>query len=170
MSSSSASSSDEDGESTDTATATTSDNGANTAIVTRDGKTIITKTDGAGHTKTVTIANTEPQYMGYNSHHGWNPGEFWWVGLIALFVVAGVVKTAIRAMAGDTRTARERRADRRAGRAAPDIGIARENELLAQENEKLKAQAIRLEERVAVLERIVTDPAKRVAEEIDALR
>jgi hypothetical protein len=34
----------------------------------------------------------------------------------------------------------------------------------------LKALATKLEERVTVLERIVTDPAKRVSDEIDALR
>jgi hypothetical protein len=46
----------------------------------------------------------------------------------------------------------------------------RQLELLAIENEALKAQLARQEERLAVLERIVTDPARRVASDIDALR
>ena len=46
----------------------------------------------------------------------------------------------------------------------------RQNELLAAENERLKAALLRVEERVAVLERIATDPANRVAHEIESLR
>lgn len=42
--------------------------------------------------------------------------------------------------------------------------------LLGQENEKLTGKVSRLEERIAVLERIATDPANRTAREIDALR
>ena len=46
----------------------------------------------------------------------------------------------------------------------------RKTELLVAENEKLHGQISRLEERLAVLERIATDPAERVSREIDALR
>jgi hypothetical protein len=42
--------------------------------------------------------------------------------------------------------------------------------LLTNENEKLNGQVSRLEERIAVLERIVTDPADRTARAIDQLR
>lgn len=42
--------------------------------------------------------------------------------------------------------------------------------LLTDENEKLQGQVVRLEERVAVLERLATDPAERTALEIDRLR
>ncbi|RYY24123.1 MAG: hypothetical protein EOP62_17635 [Sphingomonadales bacterium] len=42
--------------------------------------------------------------------------------------------------------------------------------LLSSENERLTGQVSRLEERIAVLERIATDPAERTAREIDALR
>ena len=42
--------------------------------------------------------------------------------------------------------------------------------LLTGENERLAGQVSRLEERIAVLERIATDPAERTAREIDALR
>ena len=50
------------------------------------------------------------------------------------------------------------------------LGEARERQLLVAENEKLTGQVSRLEERIAVLERIATDPAARTAREIDALR
>ena len=43
-------------------------------------------------------------------------------------------------------------------------------QLLTAENEKLHGQVGRLEERIAVLERIATDPAERTARAIDGLR
>jgi hypothetical protein len=43
-------------------------------------------------------------------------------------------------------------------------------ELLSSENAGLKGQVSRLEERIAVLERIATDPAERTAREIEQLR
>ena len=46
----------------------------------------------------------------------------------------------------------------------------RKIELLSNENEELAGKIDRLQERLAVLERIATDPAKRTAEEIEALR
>ncbi len=46
----------------------------------------------------------------------------------------------------------------------------RKIQLLSSENERLTGQIGRLEERIAVLERIATDPAERVSREIDALR
>ena len=46
----------------------------------------------------------------------------------------------------------------------------RKTELLETENTALKAAQLRLEERVAVLERIATDPGRRIATEIDSLR
>lgn len=42
--------------------------------------------------------------------------------------------------------------------------------LLSNENQRLTGQISRLEERIAVLERIATDPADRIARDIDALR
>jgi hypothetical protein len=47
---------------------------------------------------------------------------------------------------------------------------ARKIELLTNENERLTGQVSRLEERIAVLERIATDPAERTAREIEQLR
>lgn len=55
-----------------------------------------------------------------------------------------------------------------AHRTDPDAG--RKIDLLSNENEKLTGRISRLEERIAVLERIATDPATRTAREIDALR
>jgi len=46
----------------------------------------------------------------------------------------------------------------------------RKFQLLASENERMVGQISRLEERIAVLERIVTDPAQHIASQIDALR
>ena len=51
-----------------------------------------------------------------------------------------------------------------------DSGDERKIALLSSENERLTGQISRLEERIAVLERIATDPAERTAREIDALR
>lgn len=46
----------------------------------------------------------------------------------------------------------------------------RQVELLSAENAGLKGQMGRLEERIAVLERIATDPSERTAREIENLR
>jgi hypothetical protein len=46
----------------------------------------------------------------------------------------------------------------------------RKIELLTNENERLTGRIGRLEERLAVLERIATDPAERTAREIENLR
>jgi hypothetical protein len=51
-----------------------------------------------------------------------------------------------------------------------DPDAKRTIELLTGENERQAGQISRLEERIAVLERIATDPAERTAREIDALR
>ena len=50
------------------------------------------------------------------------------------------------------------------------LGATRQVELLSAENGNLKGQVSRLEERLAVLERIATDPAERTAREIENLR
>jgi hypothetical protein len=53
---------------------------------------------------------------------------------------------------------------------ANGLGAVREVELLSSENAGLKGQVGRLEERIATLERIATDPAERTAREIERLR
>ena len=61
---------------------------------------------------------------------------------------------------------------RRLGRAAPDgaLQATRQVELLSNENAGLKGQVSRLEERIAILERIATDPSERTARAIEQLR
>ena len=54
--------------------------------------------------------------------------------------------------------------------AGGELEAKREVELLSSENAGLKGQVGRLEERIAVLERIATDPAERTAREIERLR
>jgi hypothetical protein len=54
--------------------------------------------------------------------------------------------------------------------AAGGLESGRQVELLTNENAGLKGQIGRLEERLAVLERIATDPAERTAREIEDLR
>lgn len=52
--------------------------------------------------------------------------------------------------------------------ANPDID--RQIELLSHENENLQGKITHLEERIAVLERIVTDKSSRLSDEIENLR
>lgn len=61
---------------------------------------------------------------------------------------------------------------RRTARTLPEGGLqaTRQVELLSTENAGLKGQVIRLEERIAVLERIATDPSERTARAIEQLR
>jgi len=51
-----------------------------------------------------------------------------------------------------------------------DPDAERKIQLLTTENDRQAGQISRLEERIAVLERIATDPSERTAREIDALR
>ena len=96
------------------------------------------------------------------------------LAIIAIVMVASIVKTAIRAKHGypldddhdddghDRKGKQHRQRDR--------IAVERQAQLMADQNEQLQAKVLRLEERIAVLERIATDPATRTAREIDALR
>lgn len=59
---------------------------------------------------------------------------------------------------------------RRGAAQSNELSALRQVELLSSENASLKGQLGRLEERIAVLERIATDPAERTAREIDQLR
>jgi uncharacterized protein (UPF0548 family) len=80
---------------------------------------------------------------------------------LAIFLVLtmSIVAAVLLVLAGmRSRTARVRAV------AAPEIGQ------LAEENGALRGHVARLEERLAVLERIATDPAERTAREIELLR
>ena len=91
------------------------------------------------------------------------------IAIIALSMGAWVVTTWIRAKHGypldddwsGFGSGKSHRGD-------PDA--ERKVTLLTNENERLTGQVSRLEERIAVLERIATDPAERTAREIEALR
>lgn len=89
------------------------------------------------------------------------------LAIIAISTVGWVVTTWIRARHGYPLT------DDFGGKVVRDLDdpeAERAINLLASENERLTGQISRLEERIAVLERIATDPAERTAREIDALR
>lgn len=87
------------------------------------------------------------------------------LAIIAMSMIGWVITTWIRARHGypienewsgvSTRT---------------DPAVDHKVTVLAGENERLHGQVSRLEERIAVLERIATDPADRVAREIESLR
>ena len=89
------------------------------------------------------------------------------IPIVAISVgpIAWVANNWIRAKHGFEPETRSRRKQRNG-----DIDGDRKVMLLANENEKLTGQVSRLEERIAVLERIATDPAERTAREIEALR
>lgn len=87
------------------------------------------------------------------------------LAIVAMSMLAWVITTAIRAKHGYPLTDDWGGAVRK-----DDIGDNRKVQLLTTENERLTGQVTRLEERIAVLERIATDPAERTARDIDALR
>ena len=93
-------------------------------------------------------------------------GGFFVLAIIAIVMFAGIIKTAIRAKHGlplDDRFSRKaERMRARYGIPSGDPDAERKIQLLSSENERLTGQISRLEERIAVLERIATDPAERI--------
>ncbi|WP_076068660.1 hypothetical protein [Sphingomonas montana] len=87
------------------------------------------------------------------------------LALIAICMVGWVVTTAIRAKHGYPLTDDW---GNTVDRGLPDA--AQKFELLGSENDRLKGQVLRLEERIAVLERIATDEGARLGREIESLR
>lgn len=87
------------------------------------------------------------------------------LAIIAISTAGWVLTTWIRAANGYPV---ENEWSGKAHRSDPDA--ERTVGLLTTENERLTGQVSRLEERIAVLERIATDPAVRTARDIDALR
>ena len=92
-------------------------------------------------------------------------GPFFVLAIIAISTGAWVLNNWIRARHGYSISDDWGRNLRK-----EDPDGTREMQLLSSENERLTGQVSRLEERIAVLERIATDPAERTAREIDALR
>ena len=88
------------------------------------------------------------------------------IAIIAITTVGWVLNSWIRAKHGypleDEWGGKTSKSD--------DLAATRKIETLSSENESLKGQIGRLEERLAVLERIATDPAERTAREIESLR
>ena len=104
-----------------------------------------------------------------------NGGQIFVLCIIAISMLGGTLSMWVKAKHGyPIHDIHGRRARRRARRgemvADEDMEPERKILLLSTENERLTGQVSRLEERIAVLERIATDPAERVAREIDALR
>jgi len=90
-------------------------------------------------------------------------------GEILLFIVIMTALVATAVLILSWMRGRQRLAELRVGNAhKPET--ARELELLSRENAGLRGKVGRLEERLAVLERIATDPAERTAREIEQLR
>lgn len=83
------------------------------------------------------------------------------IPIVAILATAGVITQYLKYL-------QSRHAARAA--AAGDGAEAQANAQLARENEVLRRTVRRLEERMAVLERIATDPAERTAREIESLR
>jgi hypothetical protein len=85
------------------------------------------------------------------------------IPITAIAATAWIIAIAIKT--------RHSAALQRSGATGEDsLDSTRQIELLSSENAGLKGQVGRLEERIAVLERIATDPAERTAREIDNLR
>lgn len=95
-------------------------------------------------------------------------GPWFVLSIIAICMTAWVLNNFIRARHGYSISDDW-------GRNIQPLGSATDEDkhrlgLLTNENERLAGKVSRLEERIAVLERIATDPATRTAREIDALR
>ena len=88
---------------------------------------------------------------------------FFVLAIIAISTIGWILTTAIRAKHGYP-------VEGEWGGKVDHPDAARQNALLEAENEALRGKLSRVEERIAVLERIATDPAKRLSTEIEDLR
>ena len=84
------------------------------------------------------------------------------IPIVAILATAGVIVNFLQYL-------QSRHASRKAD-AGSSAAEAAENARLARDNDKLRLTVDRLEARLAVLERIATDPAERTAREIEQLR
>ena len=91
------------------------------------------------------------------------------IGIVGAVMARSAFVTWVRAKHGYPIESQRKR-DRRLSHQGETPDGERKIALLTNENERLNGQVGRLEERIAVLERIATDPAERTAREIDALR
>ena len=88
---------------------------------------------------------------------------FFVLAIIAISTIGWVLTTAIRARHGYP-------VEGEWGGKTDHPDAARQTQLLEAENAMLRGKLGRVEERIAVLERLATDPAKRLAAEIETLR
>jgi hypothetical protein len=92
-------------------------------------------------------------------------GPYFVLAIIAMSCASWVINNWIRAKHGYSISDDW---GRNIGKEAPEA--TRKIELLGSENTRLIGMVSRLEDRIAVLERIATDPATRTAHEIEQLR
>jgi regulator of protease activity HflC (stomatin/prohibitin superfamily) len=137
-------------------------------VIAGEGRTISVSPDGVTvqrDGKTVTVLTDPPGFAGRER----DDDGFGWVilpiAIVALVLMFRAFKHWTAVQAGYPIRWGKRTIERGGG-----AETARGVQLLSGENEKLRQQVARLEERVAVLERIATDPARRLGAEIDALR
>lgn len=88
--------------------------------------------------------------------------EFFILGIISIVMLTWVLNNWIRARHGFSITDDWGR--------TVEPRNAREATLVAEENERLRGQVTKLEDRIAVLERIATDQPNRLSAEIERLR
>lgn len=86
------------------------------------------------------------------------------LAIIAMVLLAKIITTVVRARHGYPLEDDRGRRRRRGGDGD------NENCLLTNENRELTGKVQQLEDRLAVLERIATDPGRRLSDEIDRLR
>ena len=86
------------------------------------------------------------------------------IAIVAMCMAAWVITTWVRVKHGYPLD------EWNDGSGTGDVEARRAAELMAKENDRLQGQVSRLEERIATLERIATDPAERISREIDGLR
>jgi hypothetical protein len=94
-----------------------------------------------------------------------NPFEFA-LGVVLIVTLGRIIRDV---MLGSTR--RERRQQRRSVRIDGRQGLITvgDDDTSREEAERLRGEVARLNERIQVLERLATDPAKRLSDEIESL-
>jgi hypothetical protein len=85
-----------------------------------------------------------------------------WAEVIVLIVLIVTVGRVLRARYGDTPD--------RSGKRLKGKDRVREELASAAEATRLRGEVDRLNDRIKVLERLATDPARRLADEIDSLK
>ena len=92
-------------------------------------------------------------------------GKVFVIVIMAMIAITSLIKYRMRAMHGYPLDNDHGMSNNRAS-----IDADRQIALVSEENANLKGKILRLEERVAVLERIATDRSASLADEIEALR